>query len=149
MPRIEYKLHPTFPYTEKQKAWIEALASGEYRKWKRRLTRIMGEDQYHCCLGVACTLEKIESEQCMDADGGDFLPCLAYRDGDSSNRWYAPKTLRDQYLLRDREGASKHQFATLAEINDASKKDDFGDVITALCAHPEEYFINLDEKEQP
>jgi hypothetical protein len=41
---------------ENAKKWVLALRSGKYKQGKHRLTSIVGGEEQHCCLGVACKL---------------------------------------------------------------------------------------------
>lgn len=47
-----------------QRAWVNALKSGKYRKAKGALTAIYsGGSRAHCCLGVACVVARGFSEE--------------------------------------------------------------------------------------
>lgn len=61
----------------KQKRWIKALESGDYKKAKGYL-RIDDKDgnSYHCCLGVACDLVdgvNVDVEACAGVELGDRI----------------------------------------------------------------------------
>lgn len=54
-----------------QRAWVEALRSGNYLQGQRALVRLIGTGRFHCCLGVAedvrgCQWKPISAHQYPD-----------------------------------------------------------------------------------
>ncbi len=128
---MTYTLHPTFKYTESQKAWITALTSGKYTQGKRLLCQAFRGHISHCCLGVACDVLKIEGTWTPTSNGSarkEYDRCFAT----------LPEAVTRALGLFSGTGIPNDSLHnSLAGINDSN--NDFDLIISALCLTPELY----------
>jgi len=137
---------------EIKEKWIAALKSGKYRRATGRLVTREGETPVaHCCLGVLCDIHKeITGEGYWEDNSIDGM---SYTDQintsarvlpigvrkwagiDYSNGMFNPDEA-DKKRLSSFGGRFSGERTALAEINDASTKEDFSDVIPFI----EKYF---------
>lgn len=88
----------SYPFTEFQLKWLEALESG---KWKQGAGWLKDYQGGYCCLGVACELAGYYSEIKFGQSGYDFKRDKAQNYGAQS---YLPDDLMKEMLLRDHAG---------------------------------------------
>ncbi len=140
--KIEYTLHPTFKYTDIQKQWIAALASGDYMHGRGRLTVIRDGKDFDCCLGVACKLFKLESRPTTDNE----IAMREYFEGSKTVTGVLPPLLINKLGLFSEIGSANYAKA-LTVLND--RGGDFSEIIDALCLTPELYMRPDDESAIP
>lgn len=125
-----------FPYTPKQKAWLEDLETTLEPQIKSRLRDKRG----NCCLGRALMVLG-EQPSSIESMGG---LCGWGDDNEQSNLLF-----RDQKALNLRGGdAPPRDFAeadSLTQMNDGGKS--FKEIAQAIRANPEVWFNNLDVRE--
>ncbi len=144
--KIEYTLHPTFKYTESQKAWIAALASGEYTHGRGRLTVVQDGKDFDCCLGVACKLFKLESKITVETGVATNVTMREYIEGSKTVTGVLPPLLINKLGLFSEIGSSNYAKA-LTVLND--RGEDFVEILNALCLTPELYMRPDDESAIP
>lgn len=56
---------------ENIQTWIKALRSGNYKQLKSQLHKFENDENYYCCLGVACRV--LMKEEDLSYDGADIF----------------------------------------------------------------------------
>ena len=88
--------------TDNQQAWLAALRSGSFAQCQGKLTRIVGGQLSHCCLGVACELA-LASGVPMEQETFTSHENLSWRRYDYDQN-FAPVAVLNWVGLKTREG---------------------------------------------
>lgn len=125
--------------TAEQRAWVEALRSGEYEQTRGILTRINSDEEPvgHCCLGVACDLAVkagvIEPGKPIGKNG--VHPRLRYGEPGFSDDLGLPPAVQRWLNVRDGDG----RFVTIENGEQfLSSLNDEGATFTEIAAIIEE-----------
>lgn len=124
---------------ENAKKWVEALRSGKYKQGAGYLTRIIDDQEFDCCLGVACKL--------YQAEHGD-LQIVKYHGMKSYDSKYAGVPEKVQKWLGMTSSAGKFGtpdknfvYKSLAQENDNGKT--FNEMATLIESEPEGLFSEV------
>lgn len=99
------------------KKWLEALRSGKYKQGQSFLTKIIKEEQYDCCLGVACRIfieegNTLKVQKSNDIDG---TVCVDY----GYNSTTLPSEVISWLGLYDECGKANHSdYPSCVSMND-------------------------------
>jgi hypothetical protein len=96
------------------KAWVAALRSGDYKQGHRRLTYRSLDQEYDCCLGVACKVAIAAGVPVKRRE--DSLATITY----DNYRDFLPPSVQMWLGMRDERGSDPdHRHNSLSGLNDS------------------------------
>lgn len=117
-----------------QKAWVDALRSGNYQQGTEVLHSITNEVSYFCCLGVLCEMNKEHLDVMVVNRMSRVITEYDHRQS------FLPSKLVGAYGFHDDLGLNiVDDEKTLAALNDACDYS-FSDIADIIEANPEHYF---------